>query len=42
MSDMNSKRKREFINFETEMEADIHIIYGYRISIMIENVNNTI
>jgi hypothetical protein len=38
-SSFDDTREEAFRNFESEIEADIHIDYGYRISIMLENRN---
>ena len=36
-ADMDDKRDELFREYEAEMEANIHLDYGYRISIMLEN-----
>jgi len=36
---MDDDREEEFIGFTAELEADIDIDYGYRISFMLENPN---
>lgn len=34
---MDDDREEEFSSYAAELEADIHIDYGYRISFMLEN-----
>ena len=36
---MDDDREEEFSGFTAELEADIHIDYGYMISFMLENTN---
>jgi hypothetical protein len=38
-ADMDEEREIEMGSYAAEIEADIHIDYGYRISIMAENPN---
>ena len=36
----DDKKEEEFYDFEAETEADIHLDYGYRISLLLHNTNN--
>ena len=36
-SDMDEDKEEEFMDYEAGLEADIHLDFGYRMSIMLEN-----
>jgi hypothetical protein len=38
-ANLDEQREEEFRDFEAETEADIHLDYGYRISLMLQNLN---